>query len=230
MASSENPVICLSCCEISAVRSGSFSYEGSSKSEKFSFDAREQLRRTSCGLSESVSPWLLVSVWSAMSDWLFPSDPTPESSSETDPDPILFIFRAEWTPESESGMLSLSIFDITKISGRLSVSSSCFFKKQHILCRQPTILLLSFVAVVLIKLSEFIFHFRLLSSVTSGMFHSWNFEANTFVECFGYIFLLVGSLLSLNQAGCEEGYFKFWSQFGKFFNNFVVFIKFRKKS
>jgi len=91
----------------------------------------------------------------------------------------------------------------------LPVSSSCFFKKQHILCRQPTILLLSFVAVVLIKLSEFIFHFRLLSSVTSGMFHSWNFEANTFVECFGYIFLLVGSLLSLNQAGCEEGYFKF---------------------
>lgn len=74
------------------------------------------------GFSESVSTCEEVSVWSAMSDWLLPSEPTPLSSSETEPFrpslPILLAF--EWTPLSLSGMLSLSICVITKISGRTS--------------------------------------------------------------------------------------------------------------
>lgn len=63
-----------------------------------------------------------------MSDWLWPSDPTPESSSETDPrEPALMYFPLMTdTPESpnDSGIDAQSLsgwFEMTTISGRLSM-------------------------------------------------------------------------------------------------------------
>lgn len=73
---------------------------------------------------DTSSAWEEVSVWSAMSD-SFPSDPTPESSSETDPrEPALFkIFPLSY--DSGIDVLSLSgWFDMTTISGRLSDRSA----------------------------------------------------------------------------------------------------------
>ena len=79
-------------------------------------------------LVETVSSdWLEVSVWSAASDWLEVSrqEPTPESSSDTEPRlPALSNFPLTTLDETkESGIDEVSLSgceEITTISGRLS--------------------------------------------------------------------------------------------------------------
>jgi len=145
VSSRENPFICSSSAAISAVRSNSGSFVGKIALIQ---DKVESLLRS---FVETVSSdWLEVSVWSAASDWLEVSrqEPTPESSSDTEPRlPALSNFPVTTLDETkESGIDEVSLSgceEITTISGRLSEYSSSALR-QHNLWRQVRVIFVRF--------------------------------------------------------------------------------------